>query len=138
MKLKKILIDNEQVAPQTIAEAVLVKTILNKIEPLSKVLNRKIETIESAQGSGIEVNKDGYKITLNHSNKIAPNTQPEPLLIQHDINGHIVNTQKVQPYRIIVKDKEHQLYDGSSETTLQFGDDFELENNKLKISWNNI
>lgn len=94
--------------PVTSQEAVLVKQN-DKTHTLGQYLNRTI---------------------------ITPNSQPQNLKVQYDKQGHIINTEPVEKLNIYVSNQQIS-YDGNTETNLNFGDDFIIENNNIKLTWGN-
>ena len=93
-KLVKVILANDQVFPQTVAEAVLING--DQVTTLDKVLPKKIENIITPNNSGLTVSKQGTSITIAHTNKITPNEIPKSYLIQYDQNGHIVSTEPIK------------------------------------------
>ena len=93
-KLIKVVLANDQVFPQTVAEAVLING--DQVTTLDKVLPKKIENIITPNNSGLTVSKQGTSITIAHTNKITPNEIPKSYLIQYDQNGHIVSTEPIK------------------------------------------
>ena len=91
-KLIKVILAKEQVFPQTVAEAILIKN--GQVTTLDKILPRKIEQIITPEDSGLVSSREGVSIMINHTNKITPNNVPKSRLIQYDQNGHII---KVEP-----------------------------------------
>ena len=78
-KLIKVVLANDQVFPQTVAEAVLING--DQVTTLDKVLPKKIENIITPNNSGLTVSKQGTSITIAHTNKITPNEIPKSYFI---------------------------------------------------------
>lgn len=136
-KLVKILLANEQVFPQTVAEAVLVSK--DQVTTLDKILDKKLENIITAQDSGLTSYKQGTSVILTHTNKITPNEEPKPLLVQHDNNGHILNTDPFKKWTIIINQQVYSQYDGSKDAVAQFSDDFKVDDsNNISLTWGRI
>lgn len=134
MNIKKLQQSGKEFAPITISEAVILKHH-GATKRLSDVLPLKIETIES---SDLTVVKEGAGVSLTHANEIAPNSEVKPLRIRYDGHGHIVQAEEVKTLKISVNGQPYSDYDGSQETALSFGDDFEANNNNINIRWNGI
>lgn len=136
--VKQLKQKNQIIAPQTTAEAVLVKHH-NIVQRLDTVLDTKVEEISTPAGSGLKNIRTGSVVIVSHSNEIIPNEKPQPLAVQHDNNGHIVSTKPLGKFSIIVNNQEQVTYDGDGDQLLQMGDDFTLDdNNKIKLNWNNL
>lgn len=104
----KQLSQNQQIFfPQTSAEAVLVKENSGKVITLDTILKEKI----------------------------SPNESPQPLLIQHDARGMIVQTEPVKSMIITVNGIQYKKYDSSQEQNVNFGDDFKINDNKIQLNW---
>ena len=93
-KLVKVILANDQVFPQTVAEAVLVNG--DQVTTLDKVLPKKIEQIITPDNSGLTTSKQGTQVVVTHTNKIIPNEAPKSYLIQYDQNGHIVSAEPIK------------------------------------------
>lgn len=136
-KLVKIISLNEQVFPQTVAEAVLVKD--NGIITLNAALDKKIESIVVTPDSGLTSTKQGTSVILTHSNKITPNDKTEPLLIKYDQNGHIIDTDTFKNYTVLVNNQVYTQYNGEKDTSVQLGDDFTIdESNNIALAWGGL
>lgn len=133
-KLVKVISANEQVFPQTVAEAVLVND--ESVVTLDKILNRKVEKIITPQDSGLTNYKQGISVILTHTNKITPNTQTEPLLIKYDTNGHILDTDTFKNYTVLVNQQVYTQYNGGKDSSVQLGDDFKIDtSNNIALAW---
>ena len=132
-KLVKVITANEQVFPQTVAEAVLVNK--GQVITLDKLLDRKIESINTPEDSGLSSTKENTSITITHTNKITPNDTPQTQLIQYDQNGHIIKTDPVKKQTIIVNNEVYNQYDGNTDSNIQFGDNFKIINNNISLAW---
>lgn len=135
-KLVKVILTNDQVFPQTVAEAVLVNG--DQVTTLDKVLPKKIENIITPNNSGLTVSKQGTSITIAHTNKITPNEIPKSYLIQYDQNGHIVSTEPIKKQITTVNNIVYSQYDGNADSNINFGDDFTINNNNISLKWGDI
>lgn len=135
-KLIKVVLANDQVFPQTVAEAVLING--DQVTTLDKVLLKKIENIITPNNSGLTVSKQGTSITIAHTNKITPNEIPKSYLIQYDQNGHIVSTEPIKKQITTVNNIVYSQYDGNADSNINFGDDFTINNNNISLKWEDI
>lgn len=135
-KLIKVVLANDQVFPQTVAEAVLING--DQVTTLDKVLPKKIENIITPNNSGLTVSKQGTSITIVHTNKITPNEIPKSYLIQYDQNGHIVSTEPIKKQITTVNNIVYSQYDGNADSNINFGDDFTINNNSISLKWGDI
>lgn len=135
-KLIKVVLANNQVFPQTVAEAVLING--DQVTTLDKVLPKKIENIITSNNSGLTVSKQGTSITIAHTNKITPNEIPKSYLIQYDQNGHIVSTEPIKKQITTVNNIVYSQYDGNADSNINFGDDFTINNNSISLKWEDI
>lgn len=135
-KLIKVVLANDQVFPQTVAEAVLING--DQITTLDKVLPKKIENIITPNNSGLTVSKQGTSITIAHTNKITPNEIPKSYLIQYDQNGHIVSTEPIKKQITTVNNIVYSQYDGNADSNINFGDDFTMNNNSISLKWEDV
>lgn len=135
-KLIKVVLENDQVFPQTVAEAVLING--DQVTTLDKVLPKKIENIITSNNSGLTVSKQGTSITIAHTNKITPNEIPKSYLIQYDQNGHIVSTEPIKKQITTVNNIVYSQYDGNADSNINFGDDFTINNNNISLKWEDI
>ena len=135
-KLIKVVLANDQVFPQTVAEAILING--DQVTTLDKVLPKKIENIITPNNSGLTVSKQGTSITIAHTNKITPNEIPKSYLIQYDQNGHIVSTEPIKKQITTVNNIVYSQYDGNADSNINFGDDFTINNNNISLKWEDI
>lgn len=135
-KLIKVVLANDQVFPQTVAEAVLING--DQMTTLDKVLPKKIENIITPNNSGLTVSKQGTSITIAHTNKITPNEISKSYLIQYDQNGHIVSTEPIKKQITTVNNIVYSQYDGNADSNINFGDDFTINNNNISLKWEDI
>ena len=135
-KLIKVILANDQVFPQTVAEAVLVNG--DQVTTLDKVLPKKIEQIITPDNSGLTTSKQGTSVVVTHTNKIIPNEVPKSYLIQYDQNGHIVNTEPIKKQITTVNNAVYSQYDGNVDSNINFGDDFTINNNNISLRWEDI
>ena len=135
-KLVKVILANDQVFPQTVAEAVLVNG--DQVTTLDKVLPKKIEQIITPDNSGLTTSKQGTQVVVTHTNKIIPNEAPKSYLIQYDQNGHIVSVEPIKKQITTVNNAIYSQYDGNADSNINFGDDFTINNNNISLRWENI
>lgn len=135
-KLVKVILANDQVFPQTVAEAVLING--DQVTTLDKVLPKKIEQIITPDNSGLTASKQGTSVIVTHTNKIIPNKAPKSYLIQYDQNGHIVSTEPIKKQITIVNNAVYSQYDGNTDSNINFGDDFTINNNNISLKWEDI
>ena len=135
-KLVKVILANDQVFPQTVAEAVLVNG--DQVTTLDKVLPKKIEQIITPDNSGLITSKQGTQVVVTHTNKIIPNEAPKSYLIQYDQNGHIVSAEPIKKQITTVNNAIYSQYDGNVDSNINFGDDFTINNNNISLRWENI
>lgn len=135
MKLTRILQDGNQIAPQTLDKAVLVK-VFNTVTTLDKVLLTKVDSVENTDNT-LDIKQEGTKVTINHLTNVTPNNKPENLLTQINSSGHIVNLERVKPQNIIVNGATYNSYDGNIESNIEFGDDFQIINKQINLCWGN-
>lgn len=135
-KLVKVILTNDQVFPQTVAEAVLVND--DQVTTLDKVLPKKIEQIITPNNSGLIASKQGTSVVVTHTNKIMPNEAPKSYLIQYDQNGHIVSTEPIKKQITTVNNAVYSQYDGNTDSNINFGDDFTINNNNISLKWEDI
>ena len=135
-KLVKVILANDQVFPQTVAEAVLVNG--DQVTTLDKVLPKKIEQIITPNNSGLTTSKQGTQVVVTHTNKIIPNEAPKSYLIQYDQNGHIVSVEPIKKQITTVNNAIYSQYDGNVDSNINFGDDFTINNNNISLRWEDI
>ena len=135
-KLVKVILANDQVFPQTVAEAVLVND--DQVTTLDKVLPKKIEQVITPGNSGLTASKQGTSVVVTHTNKITPNEAPRSYLIQYDQNGHIINAESIKKQITTVNNAVYSQYDGNTDSNINFGDDFTINNNNISLKWENI
>lgn len=135
-KLVKVILANDQVFPQTVAEAVLVNG--DQVITLDKVLPKKIEQVITPSNSGLTASKQGTSVVVTHTNKITPNEAPKSYLIQYDQNGHIINAEPIKKQITTVNNAVYSQYDGNTDSNINFGDDFTINNNNISLKWGTI
>lgn len=135
-KLVKVILANDQVFPQTVAEAVLING--DQVTTLDKVLPKKIEQIITPNNSGLTASKQGTSVVVTHTNKIMPNEAPKSYLIQYDQNGHIISTEPIKKQITTVNNAIYSQYDGNVDSNINFGDDFTINNNNISLRWEDI
>ena len=135
-KLVKVILANDQVFPQTVAEAVLVNG--DQVTTLDKVLPKKIEQVITPSNSGLTASKQGTSVVVTHTNKITPNEAPKSYLIQYDQNGHIINAEPIKKQITTVNNDVYSQYDGNTDSNINFGDDFNINNNNISLKWEDI
>ena len=134
-KLVKVILANDQVFPQTVAEAILVNG--NQVTTLDKVLPKKIEKIITPKDSGLVSSQEGVSIIINHANTITPNDVPKSSLIQYDQHGHIIKVEPTKIQTVSVNNTTYSQYDGNTVSNIEFGDDFKVIDNKISLTWGN-
>ena len=138
LPLKFLKQKEETILPITASEAVLVKTATG-VKHLDDVLKMKIEEVVTPVGSGLTSQRIDNRVIIYHSNNINPSIEElKPKLIKYDNRGHITETSDFGKLKITVNDQEYTQYNGSSDKSLQLGDDFENNNGKIQIRWNTI
>ena len=135
MKLTRILQNGNQIAPQTVDKAVLVR-VFDTTTTLDKVLLTKVDSVKNTDNS-LNIIQEGTKVTINHLTKVTSNDKPENLLIQINSSGHIVKLERVKPQNIIVNGTNYNSYDGNTESNIEFGDDFQIINKQINLCWGN-
>ena len=135
MKLTRILQDGNQIAPQTLDKAVLVR-VFDTTTTLDKVLLTKVDSVKNTDNT-LNIIQEGTKVTINHLTNVTPNDKPENLLTQINSSGHIVNLERVKPQNIIVNGANYNSYDGNTESNIEFGDDFQIINKQINLCWGN-
>ena len=135
-KLVKVILANDQVFPQTVAEAVFING--DQVTTLDKVLPKKIEQIITPNNSGLTAYKQGTSVIITHTNKITPNETPKSYLIQYDQNGHIINAESIKKQITTVNNAVYSQYDGNTDSNINFGDDFTINNNNISLKWEDI
>lgn len=135
MKLTRILQNGNQIAPQTVDKAVLVR-VFDTTTTLDKVLLTKVDSVKNTDNT-LNIIQEGTKVTINHLTKVTSNDKPENLLIQINSSGHIVNLERVKPQNIIVNGTNYNSYDGNTESNIEFGDDFQIINKQINLCWGN-
>lgn len=124
------------IAPQTVAEAVLVKQG-STIITLDKVINKKIDNVTSTEE--LTVTRKGNDIDITHTNQIQSTDTPRPLQVQYDSSGHIINSASLGKLTILANGQTIIESDGSDDQQLRFDDNFEKDdNNNITIRWNNL
>lgn len=124
--------------PQTVAEAVLVKTQDNSnIVTLDTVLKNQIQQVSNSDKSLI-ITKNGNNLDINHTNTITAISTATPLQVAYDSNGHITNSIPLNKLIITANGEQVLQHDGSVEQQVNFGDDFQKnEQNLITLRWNN-
>ena len=135
MKLTRILQNGNQIAPQTVDKAVLVR-VFDTTTTLDKVLLTKVDSVKNTDNT-LNIKQEGTEVTINHLTNITPNDKPENLLTQINSSGHIVKLERVKPQNIIVNGAEYNSYDGNTESNIEFGDDFQIINKQINLCWGN-
>ena len=135
MKLTRILQNGNQIAPQTLDKAVLVR-VFDTVTTLDKVLLTKVDSVKNTDNT-LDIIQEGTEVTINHLTKVTSNDKPENLLIQINSSGHIVKLERVKPQNIIVNGANYNSYDGNTESNIEFGDDFQIINKQINLCWGN-
>ena len=138
LPLKFLKQKEETILPITVSEAVLVKTATG-VKHLDEVLKMKIEEVVTPVGSGLTSQIVDNGVIIYHSNNINPSIEElKPKLIKYDNRGHITEASDFKKLKITINDQEYTQYNGSSDKSLQLGDDFENDNGKIQIRWKTI
>ena len=135
MKLTRILQNGNQIAPQTLDKAVLVR-VFDTTTTLDKVLLTKVDSVKNTDNT-LNIIQEGTEVTINHLTNVASNDKPENLLTQINSSGHIVSLERVKPQNIIVNGTNYNSYDGNTESNIKFGDDFQIINKQINLRWGN-
>ena len=135
MKLTRILQNGNQIAPQTLDKAVLVR-VFDTTTTLDKVLLTKVDSVKNTDNT-LNIIQEGTKVTINHLTNVTSNDKPENLLTQINSSGHIVKLERVKPQNIIVNGANYNSYDGNTESNIKFGDDFQIINKQINLRWGN-
>ena len=135
MKLTRILQNGNQIAPQTLDKAVLVR-VFDTTTTLDKVLLTKVDSVKNTDNT-LNIIQEGTEVTINHLTNVASNDKPENLLTQINSSGHIVSLERVKPQNIIVNGANYNSYDGNTESNIEFGDDFQIINKQINLRWGN-
>ena len=135
MKLTRILQNGNQIAPQTLDKAVLVR-VFDTTTTLDKVLLTKVDSVKNTDNT-LNIIQEGTEVTINHLTNVTSNDKPENLLTQINSSGHIVNLERVKPQNIIVNGANYNSYDGNTESNIEFGDDFQIINKQINLCWGN-
>lgn len=135
MKLTRILQNGNQIAPQTLDKAVLVR-VFDTTTTLDKVLLTKVDSVKNTDNT-LNITQEGTEVTINHSTNVTSNDKPENLLTQINSSGHIVKLERVKPQNIIVNGDNYNSYDGNTESNIEFGDDFQIINKQINLCWGN-
>ena len=135
MKLTRILQNGNQIAPQTLDKAVLVR-VFDTTTTLDKVLLTKVDSVKNTDNT-LNIIQEGTEVTINHLTNVTPNDKPENLLTQINSSGHIVKLERVKPQNIIVNGANYNSYDGNTESNIEFGDDFQIINKQINLHWGN-
>ena len=135
MKLTRILQNGNQIAPQTLDKAVLVR-VFDTTTTLDKVLLTKVDSVKNTDNT-LDIIQEGTKVIINHLTNITSNDKPENLLTQINSSGHIVKLERVKPQNIIVNGATYNSYDGNTESNIEFGDDFQIINKQINLRWGN-
>lgn len=131
--IKQLQQNGETIAPQTVAEAVLVKQN-EEIVTLDQLL--KSNKIITPDGSGLITKQTDGGLIITHNNKIKENNTPEAMLIQHDENGHIILTKPMSKFKVAVNDIDYTTFDGNNDSDLKLGDDFTIDQfGKITLNW---
>lgn len=136
--VKQLKHQGSAIAPQTIAEAVLVKQGSSVIT-LDKALELKQNTIITPDDSGLTQNYQNNTVILTHSNNIEANEKPQALLIKYDSHGHITETVPTGKTTISVQNTTVIESNNLEDQNLNFTDDFEIvDKNNIKLKFNNL
>lgn len=137
INIKQLKQNNQIIAPQTTAEAVLVKHG-STVSTLDNVLKKKIEQVIAPAGSGLSYIATKETVIIKHSNEVDPIEEARPLLIKYNSTGHITGSTPMGKLTVTVNDVKHVEIDGTSDQTISMGDDFRVDNNIINLNWNNL
>lgn len=138
LTVKQLKQNGQIIVPQTVAEAVLVKSN-NSVITLNKALDKKQDKILTPIDSGLKQVLQNGQIILTHSNNITPNEKPQALLIKHDSHGHIIESVPSGNITISIQDNPIIESNKTEDQNLNLGDDFELDiTNTIKLKFNNL
>lgn len=137
LPLKFLKQNSESFVPVTAAEAVMVHHTAG-VKRLDEVLKFKIEEIVTPVGSGLTSSRSNQGVTITHSNIVLPNTEFKPKILKYDSSGHITDAQDFKQLKVSIQGVPYTTYDGSSESQINFGDDFSNSDGNIQIRWNNL
>ena len=137
LQIKQLKQNNQIFVPQTTAEAVLVKHG-GEVRRLDQVLSQKIESVVTIAGSGLTTTPNGSTVIIKHSNEIIANQAVQPLQVKYDNRGHIVETAPMGKLTVVVNKQSYIEADGSKDQTISMGDDFQVDQQEIKLNWNNL
>ena len=138
LTIKQLAQNSKVFVPQTVAEAVLVKK-QEQVETLDQVLDQKIEEIITPAGSGLKATPFGKSFIITHNSEITANSEPQPLLIQHDSRGHIIFTKNAGKLVVNVDNSTILTADGTQDTELSFGSNFGMTTDKqITLKWTQL
>lgn len=140
LTIKQLAQNSKVFVPQTVAEAVLVKK-QEQVETLDQVLDQKIEGVIAPAGSGLIATPFGNSVIISHTSEIdvTNNTEPQPLLIQHDSRGHIISTKAVGKLIVNVDGSTILTADGYQDQALNFGSNFGMNTDKqVTLKWTQL
>lgn len=127
LTVKQLKQHDQPIAPQTIAEAVLVKHN-SQIITLDQVLKTKVDSTADNSGLTIEGN------TITHTSILTKIPEkPTAVKVLYNESGHIIGTSD------LTVQVNNNPYSTANDNFLNFGDDFEIdENSNIKLKWNGI
>lgn len=134
-QIKQLKQNSQIFFPQTSADAVLVKKD-GTIILLSEALEQKIEDIATSSDL-TRLKTNNGTLLLKHTNEITPDSLSAKI-IAYDSNGHITESKPTEKLYIAIDGEEYKAYDGNNTTVLDLGDDFEVQNDKIQLKWNNV
>lgn len=132
--LKQLSQNNKIIAPQTVAEAVLVKNNDNVIT-LNKALSNKQDTILTPAGTGLVQHPQTNSVILTHSNNVEATDSLKTRLFKYDNHGHI--TESAEAGKIVIKLNNETILESGTiiDQSLNLGDDFKKEDDIIKLNW---
>ena len=139
LTIKSLNQNNEQFAPQTVAEAVLVKR-KGKVIKLDEYLQYKQDQLSAPAGSGLTLysNEDSDTTLITHSNSIDPTDSLQVRLFKYDNRGHIIESAVQGKLSIKVQGETIMQSGNTVDQIINFGDDFNVDNNNINLNWNNV
>ena len=138
LTVKQLSQNQEIIAPQTVAEAVLVKNNDNVIT-LNTALSYKQDNIITPVSSGLKIIPQNNSVILTHTNSVEATDTLAPRLIKYDSTGHIIESA-VEGTITIKINSETIIESGTQENqTINFGDDFRKdEQNNIGLNWKQL
>ena len=103
MKLTRILQNGNQIAPQTLDKAVLVR-VFDTTTTLDKVLLTKVDSVKNTDTT-LNIIQKGTEVTINHLTNVTPNV--DCLGTIYLVRGSDINQNKYAEYICIFNNAEY-------------------------------